>query len=110
MLRCLVVEKHVARRYIEAGLVDLPNFEAPGYVRSSNIESTPSTGLETPVETSSKGSDVEDEPAKLNAWAALLTMITSMRPVTLFLLTLLNGITLGGLLGASSLLPSCRVH
>lgn len=76
VLRFLVVEKHVAIKYIKAGLVDIPGFEARGYTSPGAVEPEKANSTEG-----------EDSPSSSRA---LLTMITSMRPLTLYALVILN--------------------
>ncbi|SCZ90569.1 BZ3500_MvSof-1268-A1-R1_Chr9g10882 [Microbotryum saponariae] len=122
VLRLFVIEKRTALKWIRAGRIDLPNFEAPGYTNPNEktTEEAKADGQilpgqevrpviadgSRPASIDSAGGvekgqaeESERKPAtELGPWAALKIMTTSMRPVTLFALTLLNGITLGGLL------------
>lgn len=111
LLRLLIIEKHVALKYIEAGLVDIPNFEAPTLLLGAakeKLEKAKRAELKVDESAEQPASDVkpendakvkdQQEQAEPNAWHALLKMCTTWRPLTLFLLTALNGVTLGGLL------------
>lgn len=113
LLRFLIIEKHVALKWIRSGKVELPGFETPGYVVGSAAATADAVqdesegegtagdgcGSAQKQEMDKNGQDGEGAKADTNTWHALLKMCTTMRPVTLFALTALNGITLGGLLG-----------
>jgi Na+/melibiose symporter-like transporter len=107
VLRLLVIEKHVAVKWVEAGLVDIPNFEAPGYLspaakeKLAKAEGKPVEQLTEPTGAQANAQAPGTRKEETNTWAGFLTICTSMRPVTLFLLTGLNGITLGGLLDSA---------
>ncbi|ORY87390.1 major facilitator superfamily domain-containing protein [Leucosporidium creatinivorum] len=107
VLRLLVVEKHVAVKWVEAGLVDIPNFEAPGYLspaakeKLAKAEGKTVEELSEPTGVQSQEQDPTTDKKEATTWTGFLTVCTSMRPVTLFLLTALNGITLGGLLDSA---------
>lgn len=84
-LRLLVIEKHDALKWIEAGVVDIPEFEMPGYKRRE-----PGQEVTKEEEEAKLKEEAEKEPLP-STWSALLSMVTSWRPCTLFALTMLNG-------------------
>ncbi|KAM0755934.1 MFS general substrate transporter [Meredithblackwellia eburnea MCA 4105] len=92
-LRLLVIEKHVALKYIEQGY-DIPDFEAPGYRRFTMSERE-DHGCIGPVGQVEK--EAEKGP-KASTWSALMEMVTKPRPVTSFLLSFMCGYVIGGLL------------
>ncbi|KAK4704865.1 hypothetical protein P7C70_g1339, partial [Phenoliferia sp. Uapishka_3] len=102
VLRLLVIEKHVALKWIRAG-VEIPGFEAPGYTAPSESTSG-AEGSAKPslIAVSNFGADTEctavEQSLPPNHWRAMMSMVTSVRPVTNFLLTALNGLVLGGML------------
>ena len=105
VLRLLVIEKHVALEWIQAG-VDIPGFEAPGYTPSPTTpegksgENSISEAAPIPLSSGRAADDINEPPSgPPSPWEPLLHMITSPRPVTNFILTILNGIVLGGVLG-----------
>lgn len=107
-LRLLVIEKHVAVKWVEAGIVDIPDFEAPGYLSPAAKEKLAKAEGKS-VEDLAEPTGLQVEGAsppkkKVGPWTGFLSLCTSMRPVTLFLLTGLNGITLGGLLDSAMVL------
>lgn len=85
VLRIIVIEKATAIKYIEAGLVEIPNFEAIDWPRKSVEEGEVKATAET------------SKPVR-STWIALLDLLTSMRPLTLYLLVFLNGFVIGGLI------------
>ena len=103
-LRLLVIEKHMAIKWIEAGH-EIPGFEAPNYqpqsFKRSPTGETIATPLGNPMSTPAENVKTVDEaPGELpSKWVALLSMMTSPRPVSNFLLTVLNGIVMGGTIG-----------
>lgn len=111
VLRLLVIEKHVALKWIRAG-VEIPGFEAPGYTpTSSDPKSDDSLSSPSPIPLKTAATAAEQEEPDTfttlpSAWSALLTMVTSARPVTNFALTVLNGIILGGMLGTPAQAPA----
>lgn len=124
LLRLLIVEKHVALKYIEAGLIDIPNFEAPNlllgaakekFTKAEGADKDHAADEAAQGVTSDKADSRDDEKSKKdenapNAWHALLKMCTTWRPLTLFLLTALNGVTLGGLLDSGMTLNLEEVY
>lgn len=99
----MIIEKREAIKWIAAGH-EIIGFEAPGYTSSSpparlasaeEAAGSPPSALlaSVPLE-----DDKETEKKKPTVWGGLLQMVTEGRPLTLFGLTLLDGIILGGLL------------
>lgn len=118
-MRLIVIEKHVALRWIDKG-VEIPNFEAPGYIAppssrtlsKSSFDSPPTTSsIQYGVEELSIGGGEKEEKItrgrerrdhKASPWPALLQMVTSPRPITLFILSGFQGFVIGGVLGERS--------
>lgn len=95
VLRLVLIEKHTALRWIKAG-VDIPGFEAPGYTPASK---SPLEESQLKVDKALLEVDfVSQDAGPPSVWKALLHMVTAPRPVTLFVLTGLQGFILGGLL------------
>lgn len=108
ILRLLVIEKHTALRWIRAG-VDIPGFEAPGYVADDH-KLPPPIALAGAEEISTADADrkadvepvaVEKPPSSL---PGLIHLCTHPRPLTVFALCLLNGIVMGGLTDSAMVL------
>jgi hypothetical protein len=108
ILRLLIVEKHVALKYVEAGY-SIPGFEAPGYISLENklaaLEKVDSEkSIESPSSSSSEMTvlpsvDPALPPSRRKVpWLALGRLFTNPRCVTLLAATLLNGVALGGIL------------
>ncbi|KAK4048805.1 hypothetical protein OIV83_004571 [Microbotryomycetes sp. JL201] len=106
ILRMLVIEKHVALKWIQAGH-DIPGFESP-----YGLPTAPTTMSETtvvgsrPVDSAGKiGKEPEiaplskkdDERAK-TTWRGVLYLVTDMRPVSCLLYIFIEGIAIGGLI------------
>ncbi|KAM0748071.1 MFS general substrate transporter [Meredithblackwellia eburnea MCA 4105] len=99
LLRLLMIEKHVALEHVKSGY-DIPGFEAPGYKVSGepSLAGGIELGTTGPQEGEEEGEGKHPPPQPRSPWPALLDMVTQPRPVTNFLLTVLNGIILGGVL------------
>lgn len=125
-MRLIVIEKHVALRWIDKG-VEIPNFEAPGYVAPASSRTLSKPSFDSPPTTSSieygseelnvGGGEKEEKVTrgrarrdhKASPWPALLHMVTAPRPVTLFILSGFQGFVIGGVLG-KLLLRSHNLH
>ncbi|GAA5891616.1 hypothetical protein JCM5296_005485, partial [Sporobolomyces johnsonii] len=119
VMRLILIEKHQALAWIRAG-VEIPNFEAPGYVDPMSLPDPTAepdntvSGKPAPIPLA--GSTPPDEEARAAAperaikeeqskvpthWRGLWYMIKDPRALTSFALTFLNGLILGGLLDTS---------
>lgn len=106
LLRVLLIEKHIALKYIQAGH-DIPNFEAPGYVdprKTTDSQETVATSPEPEATTAEGKAAPEGKAVSLSGsrkipshWLGLWEMLKSPRAMTTILLTLLNGFIVGAL-------------
>lgn len=100
VLRLLIIEKREAIKWIAAGH-EIVGFEAPGYSSSTApaklapVEETAGSPPAALLAAEEKEMEKEKKPT---VWGGLLKMVTEGRPLTLFALSLLDGIILGGLL------------
>ncbi|KAI5475475.1 MFS multidrug transporter [Pseudohyphozyma bogoriensis] len=97
VLRMVLIEKHVALKWVRSG-VDVPGFEAPGYVAPTS-PAAPSIPLDSnaPPSKAQKKEEEENKPVP-SQLSALLSMMVNPRAMTAFVLTLFYGIVLGGTL------------
>lgn len=93
-----MVEKKDALKWIKAG-IDIPGFEAPGYTPSEDAHAPPIPLATDPLNVDTKATEPESEkPQKPSSLPGLKVLLTHPRPLTVFALCLLNGLTFGGLL------------
>lgn len=88
-----MIEKRDALPWIEAGLVDIPNFEMPGYIRKELRDSKEA------IAAAEQEAIALEAAHKINELQALKMMLVSPRAWTLLALDVINGIVLGGMLG-----------
>ncbi|KAM0792095.1 hypothetical protein ACM66B_004799 [Microbotryomycetes sp. NB124-2] len=105
ILRMLVIEKHVALKWIRAGH-DIPGFESPYGLPTALTTATETTVVETACSSTvdhkqqqpaiAPVSKKDDQRAK-TTWKGVLFLVTDMRPVSCLLYIFIEGIAIGGL-------------
>ncbi|GAA6063016.1 hypothetical protein JCM10212_001795 [Sporobolomyces blumeae] len=124
LLRLLIVEKHIALAWIRSG-VEIPNFEAPGYVDPKSLpdptaeRDNSQSGNPAPIplseskSTSGENGDTDGIAGRLKVpshWRGFFYMMRDPRALTSFAITLLNGLIVGALLDTAMTIHLNKVY
>ncbi|GAA5937151.1 MFS transporter [Sporobolomyces koalae] len=114
LMRLLIIEKHEALKWVQSGY-EIKGFEAPGWnePKSETQEDKEIDANQTEEEQIKKAVTVEPEHTSSRIpshWLGFISMLADPRPLTSFMLTLLNGFILGGLLDTAMTIHLSKLY